>query len=94
MRERDLERQVGTYVKNLGGRFEKFTSPGNRGVPDRIVILPQGVLVFLEFKAPGKKPTILQQHFIDEYRRLGQHAYAVDDFAKARRILETHMSLV
>ncbi|RAP23459.1 hypothetical protein C2W64_03075 [Brevibacillus laterosporus] len=35
-------------------------SPGNAGVPDRIVLLPGGKAVFVELKAPGKKPTALQ----------------------------------
>ena len=40
MREKDIERILVTEVKKLGGRAYKWTSPGNDGVPDRIVIFP------------------------------------------------------
>lgn len=38
----------------------KWTSPGNAGVPDRIVILPRNVIAFVELKAPGESPSPLQ----------------------------------
>ena len=57
MRERDVERYLRERVKQLGGRAYKFVSPGNNGVPDRIVMLPGGKLFFVELKAPGKETT-------------------------------------
>ena len=40
MREKEIEKILVTGVKKLGGRAYKCASPGNDGVPDRIVILP------------------------------------------------------
>ena len=40
----------------LGGKAYKWNSPGNRGVPDRIVLLPGGWVLLVETKAPGKNP--------------------------------------
>jgi hypothetical protein len=60
MRERDIEAYLRDQVRKAGGRAYKFTSPGNNGVPDRIVTLPGGRIAFAELKAPGKKPTPLQ----------------------------------
>ena len=51
MRERDVERYLRERVKQLGGRAYKFVSPGNNGVPDRIVMLPGGKLFFVELQA-------------------------------------------
>jgi hypothetical protein len=34
----------------MGGVAYKFTSPGRKGVPDRIVCLPGGIVVFVELK--------------------------------------------
>ena len=42
MREREIEEWLREQIKNLGGKALKFTSPGNDGVPDRIVFLPGG----------------------------------------------------
>ncbi|MED1642313.1 VRR-NUC domain-containing protein [Brevibacillus agri] len=60
MRERDIEKYLRVQVKAAGGKAYKWTSPGNNGVPDRIVMLPGGRIAFAELKAPGKKPTALQ----------------------------------
>ena len=59
MLERDIEKALVKHIKALGGLCEKFVSQSNIGVPDRIVTLP-GRIVFVELKAPGKKPTAKQ----------------------------------
>ena len=59
--EADIERYLVAQVKKIGGRAYKFVSPGNAGVPDRLVVLPYGVSYFVELKAPGRKPTTLQR---------------------------------
>ncbi|WP_373089337.1 VRR-NUC domain-containing protein [Zhongshania sp.] len=68
MLERDIERALVKRVKTLGGMAEKFTSPGRRSVPDRLVTLPEGRVIFVELKAPGKKPTDNQLR--DHQRRI------------------------
>ena len=50
MREADIEARLIRGVKALGGKAYKFVSPGHGGVPDRIVILPGGRIVFVELK--------------------------------------------
>ena len=67
MLERDIEKALVARVKDLGGLCEKFVSPGRRSVPDRIVTLPGGRIIFVELKAPGKVPTLLQMR--DHHRR-------------------------
>jgi hypothetical protein len=67
MLERTIEAALVRRVRDLGGLCEKFVSPGRRSVPDRIVTLPGGRIVFVEVKAPGKGPTELQER--DHWRR-------------------------
>lgn len=67
MREKTIEEALVKRVKALGGMAEKFTSPSKRSVPDRIVTLPGGRIIFVELKAPGKKPTMRQE--LDHQRR-------------------------
>ena len=59
MRERELEKQLIDEVKRRGGLCEKWTS-GTVGWPDRIVILPDGKVGFVEVKRPGEKPRAIQ----------------------------------
>lgn len=83
MLERDIERALCKRVKELGGMCEKFTSPGKRSVPDRLVTLPGPCYVFVELKAPGKKPTELQRK--DHWRRrcLGCDVRVIDSMEAA-----------
>lgn len=69
MLERDLEAKVIRYAKSRGCLIYKFSSPSHRGVADRIVIAPQGVVGFLELKRPGETPTALQMKFINDVKR-------------------------
>ena len=50
MREKDIEKILVAEVRKLGGRAYKWVSPGNDGVPDRIVIFPGKTPVFVELK--------------------------------------------
>lgn len=56
MREREIERQFALAVKKRGGICPKFVAPGFDGMPDRLALLPDGKLAFVELKAPGQKP--------------------------------------
>ena len=72
MRERDIEKVLVTEVRELGGRAYKWVSPGNAGVPDRIVIFPGQTPVFVELKAEGGTLTALQEAQIARLEALGQ----------------------
>ncbi|TGE33346.1 VRR-NUC domain-containing protein [Desulfosporosinus sp. Sb-LF] len=53
MLERQIEQKLRLAVKAKGGLALKFVSPGTAGVPDRIVLAPDGRVFFVELKAPG-----------------------------------------
>lgn len=55
MQEKEVEQKLVKAVKLTGGICLKFISHGFDGVPDRLVLLPQGRMAFVELKAPGKK---------------------------------------
>jgi len=84
MLEKTIEAALVTRVKALGGLCEKFVSPGRRSVPDRIVTMPGGRIVFIELKAPGKKPTSLQERDHAKRRALGFEVLVIDDIEAAR----------
>lgn len=76
--EKTIEAALVRRVKSLGGLCEKFTSPNRRAVPDRIVTLPGGRIIFVELKAPGRKPTALQSADHERRRALGCDVRVID----------------
>jgi len=78
MREASIERRLSRKVKAAGGKALKFTSPGWSGAPDRLVLLPGGKIIFVELKAPGRKPRPLQLKRHEELRQLGFHVEVID----------------
>jgi hypothetical protein len=48
--ERDIERYLVRRAIEHGGKAYKWVSPGHVGVADRIVLLPGGVVWFVELK--------------------------------------------
>ncbi|WDL96921.1 VRR-NUC domain-containing protein [Alicyclobacillus sp. ALC3] len=70
-RERDIEAHLRDRIKAAGGLAYKFESPGNAGVPDRLVLMPSGRVAFVELKQKGKKPTKLQEVQHRRIRSLG-----------------------
>lgn len=72
MRERDIEKILTTEVRRLGGRAYKWVSPGNDGVPDRIVVFPGRPPIFTELKTDTGKLSALQTVQIKRLRDLGQ----------------------
>lgn len=71
MRERDIEDRLRDGIKKLGGRCYKFVSPGNRGVPDRLVLLPGGAVYFVELKTEVGRLSKIQRVQIKRMERLG-----------------------
>lgn len=76
--EKAIEEYLRNQIKALGGKAYKFVSPGNAGVPDRLVCLPGGRVVFVELKAPGKKPTVLQRKKHTELSSFGHIVFIAD----------------
>lgn len=78
MRERDVENYLVREARKRGLLAEKFTSPGRRSVPDRIVTGPRQHVFFVELKAPGKVPTRAQERDHERRRAKGFRVYVAD----------------
>lgn len=87
MRERDVERYLRDMIKREEGIAYKWVSPGNSGVPDRIVMLPGAPDIFVELKASGKKPTALQQVQHKRLRELGRYVIVIDSKEQVDRLI-------
>jgi hypothetical protein len=86
--ESQIEKKASAHYKALGHLTFKFTSPSQAGVPDRLFIHPKrGFTLYLEFKAPGKKPTPLQLRMIENLRKRGVPCWWVDNLTRAISML-------
>lgn len=85
MKESTIESRLVRMVRERGGLCYKFVSPGNPGVPDRIVITPDGRTVYVELKTEIGRLANIQQWQIAEMRKRGADVRVVKgmDAAKA-----------
>jgi hypothetical protein len=78
IRESTIEKHLVAEVKKAGGIAYKFISPGRRSVPDRLVLLPDGKVIFVECKAPSEKPRPEQLREHERLRALGFTVVVLD----------------
>lgn len=88
MQEANVEKYLIRYVKDKGGLCLKFLSASMRGLPDRMVILPQGKIFFVELKAKGKKPRPEQKRVHTLFSSLGAKVYNADSKEMVRSIVD------
>ena len=88
MREKTVEQKLVKAVKSRGGICPKLVCPGFDGMPDRLVLLPDGRVGFVEVKAPGEKPRLLQVSRHNLLRSLGLQVFTLDDITAIPRMLD------
>ncbi len=88
MQEKQIEYGLVKETQRRGGIAPKFVSPGLSGMPDRLVLLPNAKMGFVELKAPGKKPRVLQEKRHRDLRNLGYRVYVLDRAEKVKEVLD------
>lgn len=88
MREKTIEQKFTKAVKAVGGIPLKVTAANYDGMPDRIVLLPHGLLAFVELKAPGKKLRPLQEKRKRQLEGLGFLVFCIDNTEQIGGILD------
>lgn len=76
MRERRVEERLIRAVRDLGGLCIKLTPPP-AGIPDRLVLLPGGVVEFIELKAPGGQLRPIQRVIHERLRARGHQVLVI-----------------
>ena len=87
MRESTIEAYLCERVKDLGGEVRKVKWIGRRGAPDRVVMLPGGLLYWVELKRPGQKAEPHQAREHERMRGMGQRVLVIDSFEAIEALL-------
>lgn len=87
-REPEIEKKLKDEIKALGGLCWKFVSPGTRGVPDRIIVLPGGKIIFAELKAKTGVEANIQKYRIKQLNDRGLDARIIRGSADAKALVE------
>lgn len=85
--EKQIEEWMRKEIEKMGGKFFKFVSPGNDGVPDRIAVLPGGLICFVELKRDGKELRPLQEYVCRQLKELGCNVLKVRGIEEANRAI-------
>ncbi len=90
--EKEIEKLLVREIKEYGGAAYKFVSPGNAGVPDRIVFAPhtQQRPVFVELKSADGRLTALQKNQLSRLSELGQDVHVVQGLAGLKDFFEIY----
>lgn len=86
--EKDIESRTCDYAKSKGWLVYKFTSPARAAVPDRLLITPQGRVIFVEFKRTGHKPTVPQEREHARLRAQGVLVFVIDTVEAGKAMVD------
>lgn len=78
MKESVVEKKLVASINNLGGDCYKLTSPNNAGLPDRLILMPNGAVYFVELKRPKGKLRPLQEYRKKRIEALGHTVKVID----------------
>lgn len=78
MIEKNIENYLKEEIEKRDGICIKLDSSSEKGLPDRLCILPYGKVIFIETKRPQKnKVSKYQNYVIEKINSLGSKAYFV-----------------
>jgi hypothetical protein len=85
--EKLIEKTLNAEVKSLGGWSLKLLCQFVTGLPDRLVLLPGGIIFFVEVKSTGKTASPVQRLVHKRLRRLGFTVHVIDTLKQLNQIL-------
>lgn len=89
--EKVFERELSKFVEESEGMAVKLLSQFIKGLPDRMYLLHGSIVLFVEFKSTGKKPTKIQEYIHKRLRALGFLVLVVDSvesYEKAKNLID------
>lgn len=88
-KESVIEKKVCTYAESKGCQVKKFRSINAKGMPDKIFIMPTGVVFFIEFKRRNNYSFAkLQKQVCTELEAMGANIFVVKDFESGKALID------
>lgn len=88
--EASIEKCLVEEVKAAGGWCLKLPAVFESGIPDRVCLFPFARVVFVELKAPRKKPRRLQEIMHSRLRALGFRVEVIDSREQAKSLAQEY----
>jgi len=88
LRESKIEKSTCAHATTLGWWAIKINPFGIRGFPDRMFLGSGGRILFIEFKAPSKKPRKLQVYMINKLKDLGFEVHVIDSIPEGKKVFD------
>lgn len=87
--EKSIENILRKAVEDEGGVCLKWTCPGHRGVPDRMILFPGGIIAFVELKRPGAKVKAggLQEWWREKIQSFGFRCYEISTAEQVKQLV-------
>ena len=76
--EKEIEQHLVRQIESLGGKCIKWNSRSTAGVPDRIVIFPNGVIWFVELKCATGELSLVQAYVLETLTELRCNCIVLD----------------
>lgn len=92
-RESKIEKAVCDHAKSKGWLVYKWSSPGNRGVPDRLFIR-KGYVLFIEFKRKGGKTTPIQELIHKKFLEHEFKVHLIDNIEDGKLLFSKYDNLI
>jgi hypothetical protein len=86
MRESQIEKKICAVVKEKKGETIKLLSP--KGIPDRLILVPQGKMIFAEIKTPSGNLSPLQSYWLQHLTEMGFEAHCLRSEKELKKMLE------
>lgn len=93
--EKVFERTMSKYVESKGGMAVKLLSQFINGLPDRMYLLPGGIVIFVEFKSTGCKPRPIQRVILDRIAALDFNVRVVsnpDEYNDLKELIDFYVN--
>lgn len=92
MLEKEIEQKMKLFAEKKQGMLLKLFIPGENGIPDRLLLMPDSRFAFIELKQKGKKPSKLQNYYHKQLREKGFDVHVVDDVHLAEKVVDSYAS--
>lgn len=86
--EKALERRLVKELNAIGLIAVKYYNPQSTGMPDRLILLEGGSVVWVELKSLGKQPTILQKVMHQKLQRMGHAVFVCSSQDEVDEVVE------